>query len=113
MESFLNKASRLNMRDIVEPYAIEGVNALSAATPYHTGVAAMSWGYEIEESRDGITIVWTNSNVENGFPVVIALQYGYATGTGGYVAGRDFINPAIEPIFDKIADAVWKVVTSA
>ena len=113
MESFLDKASSLDIRSLVEPYAIEGVRALSAATPYHSGLAANSWGYEIETKGDQVKIIWTNSNVENGFPVVIALQYGYATGTGGYVAGRDFINPAIQPIFDKIGDAVWKVVTSA
>ena len=113
MESFLQAMSRLDIRSIVEPYAKQGVTALSAATPVDTGLAAASWNYEIETNGDTVTIVWTNSDVENGFPVAIMLQYGHGTGTGGYVAGRDFINPAIKPIFDNIADAVWKVVTSS
>lgn len=67
----------------------------------------------MSKTGSGYTIAWTNTDVENGFPVVIRLQYGYGTGTGGYVQGRDFINPAIQPIFDQIAEGVWKVVTSA
>lgn len=113
MESFLNSMKKLDITKIVEPYAQQGVEALAAATPLESGLAARSWGYEIREGRDSVTIVWTNSNVENGFPVVIMLQYGHGTGTGGYVQGQDFINPAIRPIFDRIADGVWKVVTSA
>lgn len=113
MESFLSSMQHLDVPSIVESFAQEGVAALSAATPVDTGLAASSWGYEIE-TKDNITkIVWTNSDIENGFPVVIMLQYGHGTGTGGYVQGRDFINPAIKPIFDRIADGVWKVVTSS
>lgn len=104
---------RMNLASILEPYAQQGVAALSAATPVDTGVAASSWSYEIESTADSVKLVWTNSDVENGFPVAIMLQYGYATGTGGYVQGRDYINPAIKPIFDEIANGVWKVVTSS
>lgn len=91
----------------------EGANALSRATPIDSGRASSAWGYEVSKSGGVYSIIWTNTDVENGFPVVIMLEYGYGTGTGGYVQGRDFINPAIKPIFDKIADKVWKAVTSA
>lgn len=113
LESFLNSMRGARFYNVVKPYAEMGMFALMAATPMESGLAAQSWDYEIEESQDRILIAWTNSNIENGFPVVIMLQYGYTTGTGGYVQGRDFINPAIQPIFDMIADGVWKVVTSA
>jgi hypothetical protein len=113
MESFLRRSQSLDIRSIVEPYAQEGVAALRAATPVDSGLAASSWGYRIESTRDTVKIVWTNTNIENGFPVAVMLQYGYGTGTGGYVQGRDYINPAVRPIFDKIADGVWRVVTSA
>lgn len=112
MESFLRSMQRLNLRSIVEPYAKQGVEALSRATPVDTGLAARSWSYEIDTSK-GVTVTWTNSDVENGFPVVVMLQYGHGTGTGGYVQGRDFINPAIKPIMDQIAENIWKEVTSA
>lgn len=111
-ERFLRRSQNLNIRSIVEPYAKQGVEALKAATPVDSGLAAESWGYEIEVTGDTTSIIWTNSDIENGFPVAIMLQYGYGTGTGGYVQGRDYINPAIKPIFDGIADAVWKVVTA-
>lgn len=113
MESFLHSMQRMDIRQLVEPYAQEGVAALRAATPVDSGLAASSWGYEITGDRDTVTIKWTNTDVENGFPVVVMLQHGYGTGTGGYVQGRDFINPAVRPIFDKIAEGVWRVVTSA
>lgn len=113
LESFLRRMQKFDIRKAVEPYAQEGVYALEANTPVESGIAANSWDYYIQEGRESIRIVWTNSNVEEGFPVVIMLQYGYATGTGGYVQGRDFINPAIRPIFDSIADGVWKEVASA
>ena len=91
----------------------EGVAALSAATPRETGRAATSWGFETSGGGGKYTITWTNNDIENGFPVVIMLQYGHGTGTGGFVQGQDFINPAMRPIFDRIADKVWKAVTSA
>lgn len=113
MESFLTKSQKLRLRRNLEPIAQRGVEALARATPRESGLAAESWSYEIKEwGKSYIGVSWTNDNVEGGFPVVIMLQYGYATGTGGYVQGRDFINPAIQPIFDQIADEIWKVVTS-
>jgi hypothetical protein len=93
--------------------AREGVNALASATPVDSGLASTSWDYKIEQSKTSCTITWTNTDVENGFPVAIMLQYGYGTGTGGYVQGVDYINPAMKPVFDHIADKVWKAVTSA
>lgn len=112
-EKFFTKMSNGDLFSRIKPICEEGVRALSAATPVGSGIAAQSWGYEIHRERGGVTIYWTNSNIENGFPVAIMLQYGHGTGTGGYVQGRDYINPAMKPIFDKIADDVWKAVTSA
>lgn len=99
--SFLNKLSK---------YGEEGVAALSAATPVDTGKTAASWSYEIAQTQTGITITWKNSNVVNGVPIALILQYGHGTRNGGYVQGRDYINPAIQPIFDKILDSAWKEV---
>lgn len=111
-ESFLNKMVKLDITDILNAAGKQGVAALSTHTPIETGLAASSWEYRVVRDR-GVTIEWFNNDTENGFPVAIMLQYGYATGTGGYVAGRDYINPAMKPIFDQIADRVWKAVTSA
>lgn len=112
-ESFLKSMSKLNVLSILNKYGMEGVSALSRATPVNSGIAASSWSYQANVSSSGYSITWSNTNVENGFPVAIMLQYGYGTGTGGYVQGRNYINPAIGPIFDKIADEVWRVVTAA
>lgn len=89
-----------------------GVKALIAATPRDTNLAANSWSYEIDSGRGGSRISWINDDVENGYSVVIGIQYGHGTGTGGYVEGIDFINPAMRPIFEKIANDAWKEVTS-
>lgn len=97
----------------LESIAQRGVEALRAATPMDSGLTAASWGYRIEKSKSGVTITWTNTNIHSGANVAILLQYGHGTGTGGYVAGRDYINPAIKPIFDEIANDVWRKVTSA
>lgn len=102
------KASRLRLLD---KYGAEGVNALASATPVDSGLTAQSWYYEIERSTDSATISFHNSNIQNGVPIAIILQYGHGTGTGGWVEGRDYINPAIQPIFDKIANDAWKEVT--
>jgi len=110
---FLDRASRNDFYSRLQPYAEEGVRALASATPVDTGKTAASWDYEIKRTRDSITIHWTNSNVVGSFPVAIALQYGHGKKGGGYVAGRNYINPAIQPIFDRIADEVWKEVTRA
>lgn len=89
------------------------MSALARATPIDTGLAAHSWTYEVQGDSSFCTISWRNTDVESGFPVAIALQFGYATGTGGYVAGRDYINPAMRPIFDQIERRVLKAVNSA
>lgn len=112
-EAFLKAMQKLNIPHILESCGQMGVAALAAATPEDSGLAANSWGYVVEGGRGSATITWTNTDVENGFPVAIMLQYGHGTGSGGYVQGRDYINPAIRPIFDQIADRVWKAVTSA
>lgn len=112
-ESFLKKMQSLDIMGILHTYGQQGVAALASATPMESGLTAASWGFEVSRKGHTYSITWTNSDVESGFPVAIMLQYGYGTGTGGYVQGRDYINPAIQPIFDKIAESVWKVVTSA
>lgn len=112
-EAFLRKLSKLDYRKILESSAKQGVKALQSATPEDSGLASDSWDYEIATFSGGARITWTNSDVENGFPVAIMLQYGHGTGTGGYVQGRDYINPAMKPVFDQIADRVWKAVISA
>jgi hypothetical protein len=112
-DSFLKSMFKLDINRVLNNCGQEGVSALSYAAPYDSGLVSRSWGYKISRSRSGISITWTNSDTENGFPVAVMLQYGYGTGGGGYVQGRDYINPAIKPIFDKISNTVWKVVTSA
>lgn len=94
-------------------YGQEGVDALSAATPRDTGTTANSWSYEVRQGRNEVSIYWTNSNAPNGVPVAVLIQYGHATRNGGYVQGIDYINPALKPIFDKIANDIWKEVTTA
>jgi len=112
-KKFLNNLSKQDYLKILNSCAAQGVEALAKATPKNSGVTADSWGYEIESNDVNTTIVWTNDNFANGwFPVAIMLQYGHGTGTGGYVKGVDYINPAIKPVFDNIADTVWKVVQS-
>ena len=112
-EQYMKNLLKLDIKAIAAAQAQLGVQALIDATPVDSGVAAHSWSYRISQNRGGISIEWINTDIENGFPVVIMLQYGHATGTGGYVQGRDFINPAIRPVFDRIATEVWKAVTSA
>lgn len=109
-EAYLARLAQLNIMPILERAGQRGVQSLSAATPVDSNLAAQSWSYKIVKTRGGISLSWHNTDIENGFPVVIMLQYGYATGTGGYVRGRDFINPAIKPIFDEIANDVQKAV---
>jgi hypothetical protein len=112
-EDFLKKLAKGDIYSSLDASAQQGVSALIAGTPVDSGLAADSWSYEIERSSTETTIKWLNHDVENGFPVAIMLQYGHGTGTGGYVAGQDYINPAMKPVFDRIADQVWKAVTSA
>lgn len=113
LERALRKLQKLDIMSILHHAGQTGVAALTSATPKDTGLAAGSWDYEIRKTKSGVSIVWTNSDVENEFPVAVMLQYGYSTGTGGYVAGRDYINPAIRPIMDQIAADVWRAVTNA
>jgi hypothetical protein len=112
-DRFLSALKSGNQYQFLDTYAQRGVAALAAATPSETGATAASWSYEIERDGKDVTIWWTNQHKdEAGTPIVIMLQFGHGTGTGGYVQGRDFINPAISPVFDEIADAVWREVTS-
>lgn len=111
--SFLQKITRGDVYSDLESLARRGVDALSSATPASTGLTAASWTYEIVRDKDKTSIWWKNTNIQDGANIAILLQYGHATGTGGYVAGRDYINPALKPIFDEIANSVWKKVTSA
>lgn len=94
-----------------DKYGREGVAALESATPVESGETAAAWDYQIDHGRESITLSFTNSHVNQGVPIAIILQYGHGTGTGGWVQGRDYINPAIQPIFDKIANDAWREVT--
>lgn len=88
-----------------------GVDALSKATPKDTGKTAASWSYYIEEGKESVAVVWTNSNIVNEWAnVAILIQYGHATKNGGYVQGRDYINPAMQPLFDALAKDAWEAV---
>lgn len=110
---FLNKMQNFKIDSILEKYAQQGVSALASATPIDSGATASSWGYEIVHSGKGATIYWTNTNSNQGVVIAVILQYGHGTGTGGYVQGRDYINPAMRPVFDQIADAAWREVVNA
>lgn len=112
-ERFLNRMKRREYLNVLDEFGRDGVQALRNATPVDSGATAEAWDYEIKRTRDYTEIVWTNSNINDGVPIAVILQYGHGTGTGGYVQGRDYINPAIRPIFDNIAEKAWKVVTSA
>ena len=112
-ERFLKGAGKINYRAILTKYALEGVTALRDNTPKDTGLTADSWDYEILVRGAGnFSITWTNTHLVDGIPVVILLQYGHGTRGGTFVEGRDFINPAMRPIFDKIAENIWKEVTN-
>lgn len=109
--NWLKKHRRLNFLRSLNKYGERGVRALSDATPRDTGTTADSWGYTIEAEEGSVKIIWTNSNINNGVNIAIILQYGHGTGTGGYVQGVDYINPAMKPIFEGIAKAAWEEVT--
>jgi hypothetical protein len=110
-DGFLDKIINGDPYSGLDAYAQRGVEALQSATPEESGLTASSWTYEIVKNASGVTIWWNNTNVVNGFNVAIGLQYGHGTGTGGWVEGYDYINPALRPIFDEIADGVWEEVT--
>lgn len=109
-EMFLTRMQTDDIFSSIDRIAARGVQALRDATPKDSGETANAWSYEIRQNGSSLTIHWTNSHVVNGFPVVIGLQYGHGTNGGGYVHGRDFINPALRPIFDEMANSVWREV---
>ncbi len=112
LNSFFNRLKEIAKVSDLDKYGREGVEALAAATPVDTGETAASWYYKIEHNNGSSTISFHNSNINKGVNIAIILQYGHGTGTGGYVQGRDYINPAVRPLFDKIAENAWKEVTS-
>ena len=111
LNRYLEKVKAAARLSILDKYGREGVVALASATPTETGKTASSWFYEISHDKGSATITFSNSNINKGVSIAIILQYGHGTGTGGWVEGRDYINPAIQPIFDKIANEAWKEVT--
>ena len=111
LTSFLEKAKESVKIGDLDKYGREGVAALSSATPIDSGKTANSWSYEITNKNGSVTISFNNSNIQNGVPIAIILQYGHGTKNGGWVQGRDYINPAIQPVFDEIVDKAWKEVT--
>lgn len=110
LTNFLERAKEVIKIGELDRYGREGVIALASATPVDTGRTAQSWYYKIRHDNGTATISFHNSNIQNGIPIAIILQYGHGTGNGGWVEGRDYINPAIRPIFDKIANDAWKEV---
>lgn len=110
LNRFLERAKETVRLGDLDRYGREGVAALASATPVDSGKTASSWYYEISRTKGGAAISFKNSNINKGVPIAIILQYGHATGNGGWVQGRDYINPAIRPIFDKLANDAWKEV---
>lgn len=112
LTKFLEKAKEVVKLGDLDKYGREGVAALASATPVESGLTASSWYYTIEHQNDSVSIIFNNSNVKDGWcNIAIILQYGHGTGTGGWVEGRDYINPAIRPVFDRIANDAWEEVT--
>ena len=110
LTSFLERAKETVHLGDLNKYGRQGVSALASATPIDSGETAESWHYKIENNKESATITFYNSNVQNGVPIAIILQYGHGTRNGGWVEGRDYINPAIQPIFDQIVDDAWREV---
>ena len=108
---YLERAKEVVKLGDLDKYGREGVAALASATPVDSGKTASSWSYEIKHKNGSVSISFYNSNIQNGVPIAIILQYGHGTRNGGWVQGRDYINPAIQPIFDKIANEAWREVT--
>ena len=111
-EKFLQRTVKMDYHSLLAQYGEEGVAALAAATPERSGTTAASWHYSIERTDSGFALYFSNSNVNHGVNIAILLQYGHGTRNGGYVEGIDYINPALKPIFEKIADRAWKEVSS-
>lgn len=110
-EKFLQRMKELVHLSDLDKYGQVGVQALADATPKDTGKTAASWGYEIKHTKTGAVIDWTNSNINDGVPIAIIIQYGHGTGWGTYVEGVDYVNPAMKPVFDKISEDIWREVT--
>lgn len=108
---YLERAKKGARVSDLDRFGREGVAALASATPVDSGLTASSWQYEIHRAKGLVEISFFNTNIQNGVPIAIILQYGHGTGTGGWVQGRDYINPAIQPIFDKITENAWREVT--
>ena len=108
---FLERVREAVNLGLLDKYGREGVNALKSATPVDTGLTASSWYYEIENRNGVARLTFNNSNIQNGVPIAIILQYGHGTKNGGWVQGRDYINPALKPLFDEITDRAWREVT--
>ena len=111
IDRYLERVKEAARVGILDKYGQEGVAALASATPVESGTTAGSWFYTIERQNGSASIVFNNSHINKGVPIAIILQYGHGTGTGGYVQGRDYINPAIQPVFDKILEDAWREVT--
>lgn len=109
-EKFLKHAGKRNLDAVLDRYGAKGVAALAAATPKKTGKTAESWSYKITKGKESIAIAWSNANIVDGVPIAVILQYGHGTRNGGYVQGVDYINPAMRPIFDEIAQEAWEEV---
>lgn len=109
--SFFEKAKNTVRLGNLDRYGREGVAALASATPVDTGLTASSWKYEIIRTRGSVSINFLNTNIQNGVPIALILQYGHGTRNGGWVEGRDYINPAVQPIFDRLAKEMWEEVT--
>lgn len=110
LTNYLERAKNAVRLGDLDKYGRQGVAALASATPVETGKTASSWYYEIIRSKGSVSISFFNSNIQNGVPIAVIIQYGHGTGTGGWVQGRDYINPAIQPIFDQIANDAWREV---
>lgn len=108
---YLQKAKDVAILQVLDKYGSEGVAALASATPIDSGETANSWYYEVTKSNGSYTLAFCNSHVNEGVPIAVIIQHGHGTGTGGWVEGRDYINPAIQPIFDTIANEAWREVT--
>lgn len=112
LEHFLNNVNKIDYLNILNRYGQEGVKRLSFNTPIDSGTTASAWDYEVKLNGKKATINWTNSNIVDGVPIAILIQYGHSTANGSFVQGRDYINPAIRPILDDLADNIWREVTN-
>ena len=111
LTSYLERIKHVFKASDLDKYGRKGVELLSEATPVDSGLTASSWDYSVDISINGASISFFNTNINDGALIAILLQYGHGTRNGGWVAGRDYINPAIQPLFDEIADEAWKEVT--